>query len=130
MPAPDARAAAQHKLGADRKEACLAVPVDPANRLADLGPAREIEVGRPDGDVWALADARAQAWTAYDFPGRGDKHSALRWTHEHFSGACAIPLLPAPRADEHHQGSIGTIVLARTACSALRAVHTKAGRGG
>jgi hypothetical protein len=130
VPAPDARAAAQHKLGADRKEACLAVPVDPANRLADLGPAREIEVGRPDGDVWALANARAQAWTAYDFPGRGDKHSALRWTHEHFSGAYATPPRPAPRADECDQASIGTIVHARMACSALRAVHMKAGRGG
>ena len=35
----------QHKLGADRVETFDAVPVDIKNRLKDLGPAREIEVG-------------------------------------------------------------------------------------
>ncbi|KAI0661707.1 alpha amylase [Cubamyces menziesii] len=58
-----------HKLGADRPEKFMAVPVDPNNRLKDLGPAREIE-----------------GWTAFDFLGRGDKHSSLKWTHEHFTG--------------------------------------------
>ncbi|KAI0359895.1 alpha amylase [Trametes cingulata] len=58
-----------HKLGADRPEKFMAVPVDPENRLKDIGPAREIE-----------------GWTAFDFLGRGDKYSSLKWTHEHFTG--------------------------------------------
>ncbi|CDO75554.1 Glycoside Hydrolase Family 13 protein [Trametes cinnabarina] len=58
-----------HKLGADRPEKFMAVPVDPNNRLRDLGPPREIE-----------------GWTAFDFLGRGDKYSSFKWTHEHFTG--------------------------------------------
>ncbi|KAI9060672.1 glycoside hydrolase family 13 protein [Trametes sanguinea] len=58
-----------HKLGADRPEKFMAVPVDPHNRLKDIGPAREIE-----------------GWTAFDFLGRGDKYSSFKWTHEHFTG--------------------------------------------
>ncbi|EPT05547.1 hypothetical protein FOMPIDRAFT_132852 [Fomitopsis schrenkii] len=58
-----------HKLGADRTETFMAVPVDPQNRLRDLTPPREVE-----------------GWTAFDFPGRGDCHSALKWTQEHFTG--------------------------------------------
>ncbi|KAJ2987362.1 hypothetical protein NUW54_g9445 [Trametes sanguinea] len=58
-----------HKLGADRPEKFMAVPVDPNNRLKDIGPAREIE-----------------GWTAFDFLGRGDKYSTFKWTHEHFTG--------------------------------------------
>ncbi|KAG6908545.1 hypothetical protein DXG01_004178 [Tephrocybe rancida] len=45
-----------HKIGADRVEPFPAVPVDAQNRLKDAGPEREIE-----------------GWTAYDFPGRGEK---------------------------------------------------------
>ncbi|KAG8897786.1 hypothetical protein FRB99_007921 [Tulasnella sp. 403] len=58
-----------HKLGADRTERFQAVEVDPNNRLVDLGPPQEIE-----------------GWTAFDFPGRGDKYSTLKWTQEHFTG--------------------------------------------
>ncbi|KAF8149917.1 glycoside hydrolase family 13 protein [Crassisporium funariophilum] len=58
-----------HKLGADRVEAFQAVPVQPDNRLRDAGPAREIE-----------------GWTAFDYPGRGEKYSALRWTQQYFTG--------------------------------------------
>jgi hypothetical protein len=35
----------QHKLGADKRESLSAVPVDPQNRLKDIGPVRKIEVG-------------------------------------------------------------------------------------
>lgn len=58
-----------HKLGADRVETFQAVPVNENNRLKNAGPAREI-----------------QGWTAFDFPGRGDEPSNLRWTNEHFTG--------------------------------------------
>ncbi|KAF8233221.1 glycoside hydrolase family 13 protein [Tricholoma matsutake] len=58
-----------HKLGADRLEQVVAVPVNEQNRLKNAGPEREID-----------------GWTAFDFPGRGEKYSALRWTHEHFTG--------------------------------------------
>ncbi|KAI8980163.1 alpha amylase [Trametes punicea] len=58
-----------HKLGADRPEKFMAVPVDPKNRLREIGPAREIE-----------------GWTAFDFLGRGEKYSSFRWTYEHFTG--------------------------------------------
>ncbi|THV07425.1 glycoside hydrolase family 13 protein [Dendrothele bispora CBS 962.96] len=58
-----------HKIGADRTEVFPAVPVDENNRLKETGPVRDIE-----------------GWTAYDFPGRGEKYSSLRWNQEHFSG--------------------------------------------
>ena len=34
----------QHKMGADHSEIFSAVPVDPPNRLKDIGPVREVEV--------------------------------------------------------------------------------------
>ncbi|KAK2460347.1 hypothetical protein APHAL10511_007736 [Amanita phalloides] len=58
-----------HKLGADRKELIPAIPVDLQNRLKEIGPERLIE-----------------AWTTFDFAGRGGKYSALRWNSEHFTG--------------------------------------------
>ncbi|KAG5734948.1 Glucan 1,4-alpha-maltohexaosidase [Termitomyces sp. T112] len=58
-----------HKIGADRVERFPAVPVDEQNRLKDIGPEREIE-----------------GWTAFDFLGRGEKYSKLKWTQEHFTG--------------------------------------------
>ncbi|RDB26138.1 Glucan 1,4-alpha-maltohexaosidase [Hypsizygus marmoreus] len=58
-----------HKLGADRLETFPAVPVNTHDRLKDAGPEREVE-----------------GWTAFDFPGRNKKYSALRWTQEHFTG--------------------------------------------
>ncbi|KAI0749357.1 alpha amylase [Daedaleopsis nitida] len=58
-----------HKLGADRPERFMATPVEPTDRLKDAGPTREIE-----------------GWTAFDFDGRADKYSSLKWTHEHFTG--------------------------------------------
>ncbi|KAG9007630.1 hypothetical protein FRB94_014148 [Tulasnella sp. JGI-2019a] len=58
-----------HKLGADRTERFQAVEVHPDNRLLDLGPPKEIE-----------------GWTAFDFPGRGDKYSTMKWNQSHFTG--------------------------------------------
>ncbi|THH20757.1 hypothetical protein EW146_g677 [Bondarzewia mesenterica] len=58
-----------HKLGGDRTEKFLAIPVDEKDRRKELGPAREIE-----------------GWTAFDFAGRAGQYSSMRWTHEHFTG--------------------------------------------
>ncbi|TFK94098.1 glycoside hydrolase family 13 protein [Polyporus arcularius HHB13444] len=58
-----------HKLGADRPEKFMATPVDPNNRLKDIGPPKEIE-----------------GWTAFDFDGRAEKYSSFKWTYEHFTG--------------------------------------------
>ncbi|KAF8753540.1 Glycoside hydrolase family 13 protein [Rhizoctonia solani] len=58
-----------HKLGADRREKFLAIQVDDNDRRIDLGPAKEIE-----------------GWTGYDMTGRGNKHSSLKWSHQHFTG--------------------------------------------
>ncbi|KAF8183952.1 glycoside hydrolase family 13 protein [Pholiota molesta] len=58
-----------HKLGGDRTETFRAVPVQEDNRLRDAGPARQI-----------------QGWTAFEYPGRGEKYSAMRWNHGHFTG--------------------------------------------
>ncbi|EJF64974.1 alpha amylase [Dichomitus squalens LYAD-421 SS1] len=58
-----------HKLGGDRPEKFMATPVDPNNRLMEIGPTREIE-----------------GWTAFDFHGRAEKYSSLKWTYEHFTG--------------------------------------------
>nr|BAW15172.1 alpha-amylase [Pholiota microspora] len=57
-----------HKLGADKTETFRVIPVHETNRLRDAGHARNIK-----------------GWTAFDFPGRGDKYSTLRWNHEHFT---------------------------------------------
>ncbi|KAL5485987.1 hypothetical protein ACEPAI_7031 [Sanghuangporus weigelae] len=58
-----------HKVGADRKETFQAIPVDEKKRLIRKSPAKEIE-----------------AWTVYDFPGRQNKYSEMKWDHRHFSG--------------------------------------------
>ncbi|KAA1467518.1 glycoside hydrolase family 13 protein [Dentipellis sp. KUC8613] len=58
-----------HKMGADATETFSAVPVDPSNRLAELGPPMRIE-----------------GWTVFNFPGRGGKYSSMRWNHKHFTG--------------------------------------------
>jgi len=58
-----------HKLGGDRVETFPAIPVDPDNRLKDLGAERNIE-----------------GWTAFDFSGRAGQYSSFQWTQEHFTG--------------------------------------------
>ncbi|KAH6913114.1 alpha amylase [Coprinopsis sp. MPI-PUGE-AT-0042] len=58
-----------HKLGADRTEVFTAVPVSPTHRMQSIGPERQIE-----------------GWTAFDFPGRGDKYSSFKWNSDHFTG--------------------------------------------
>ncbi|MEM9554179.1 MAG: alpha-amylase [Acidobacteriota bacterium] len=58
-----------HKGGADSTESVLAVRVDKNNRNNELG-----------GDV--LIDA----WTRFDFPGRGGAYSPFQWRWYHFDG--------------------------------------------
>ncbi|TAQ85500.1 hypothetical protein B7494_g6157 [Chlorociboria aeruginascens] len=58
-----------HKAGADHKEKCQVVEVDPKDRTKAIGTRHVIE-----------------AWFGFDFPGRGDKYSSLKWHWEHFSG--------------------------------------------
>ncbi|KAE9973275.1 hypothetical protein BLS_003659 [Venturia inaequalis] len=58
-----------HKAAADKKEKCLAVEVDPDNRMKEVGEPYEIE-----------------GWLGFDFPGRGDKYSDFKWHWYHFSG--------------------------------------------
>ncbi len=58
-----------HKAGADEKELFRAVPVNPENRLEDIGEEREIE-----------------GWTGFTFPGRGGKYSDFQWHWYHFTG--------------------------------------------
>lgn len=58
-----------HKAGADNKEKCQVIEVDSSDRTKDVGEQHEIE-----------------AWLGFEFPGRGDKYSAMKWHWEHFSG--------------------------------------------
>jgi alpha-amylase len=58
-----------HKAAADYSESVVAVRVDATNRMAEIGEPQEIEV-----------------WTGYEFPGRGDAYSSLKWRSEHFTG--------------------------------------------
>lgn len=58
-----------HKGGADFTEWVESVRVESGNRNNEYG-----------GNVWI------QAWTGFDFPGRGDTYSALDWTWYHFDG--------------------------------------------
>lgn len=50
------------RAGADDKEEFLATIVDQNNRTQKVGEAHNIE-----------------GWTKFDFPGRGDKYSEMKW---------------------------------------------------
>lgn len=56
-----------HKGGADGTEVVTATPVNSDNRNIEIGAPREIE-----------------AWTRFDFPGRGDTYSSFKWRWPHF----------------------------------------------
>jgi len=58
-----------HKFSADHKEKCQAIEVDPENRNREISDKYEIE-----------------AWVGFDFPGRGDKYSKLKYHWYHFTG--------------------------------------------
>lgn len=56
-----------HKDGGDETERVMAIPFAKDNRMHPLGPIQEIEV-----------------YTRFTFPGRGDKHSSMKWNHWQF----------------------------------------------
>jgi alpha-amylase len=56
-----------HKIAADYEEEFEATPLDPNNRFHPMGEA-----------------CRIRAWTGFNFPGRGDKYSKMKWNHQHF----------------------------------------------
>jgi alpha-amylase len=56
-----------HKMAADYEEEFDAIPYDPRNRNQPLGDVRKIT-----------------AWTGFDFPGRGDQYSSMKWHWYHF----------------------------------------------
>ncbi len=56
-----------HKMGADAKQKVQVRIVDPKNRNKFLSELHEKEL-----------------WTAYSFPGRGDKYSSMKWQWWHF----------------------------------------------
>lgn len=58
-----------HKMAGDKKEKCLAVEEDPNDRTKDLTEPYEIE-----------------AWLGFDFPGRGEANSKVKYHWYHFSG--------------------------------------------
>ena len=58
-----------HKAGVDRTEKCKACEVDPEDRTKVISDETEIK-----------------AWLGFDFPGRGDKYSSLKYHWYHFTG--------------------------------------------
>jgi alpha-amylase len=58
-----------HKAGADRTEKCRVIEVNSDDRTKEISDAYEIE-----------------GWLGFDFPGRGDKYSSMKYHWEHFSG--------------------------------------------
>lgn len=58
-----------HKAGADKTEKCRVVEVDENDRTKEVSDPYEIE-----------------GWLGFDFPGRGDKYSPMKYHWEHFSG--------------------------------------------
>lgn len=58
-----------HKFAADHKEKCLAAEVEEEDRTKFKSDKYEIE-----------------AWVGFDFPGRGDKYSDMKYHWYHFSG--------------------------------------------
>jgi alpha-amylase len=65
-----------HRFGADRLETFAAVEVDNADRTKEITDKYDIKVRRVDVFSGASADLN-QGWTGFDFPGRGDKVSAI-----------------------------------------------------
>lgn len=57
-----------HKAGADATEKIKVIEVDPQNRSEETGEPFEIE-----------------AWTRFDFPGRGERYSDFKWCWHHFT---------------------------------------------
>ncbi|KAI6379930.1 hypothetical protein MCOR25_001831 [Pyricularia grisea] len=58
-----------HMTGADQTETVLAVNVHANDRRQEISKPHQIE-----------------AWTKFNFPGRGETYSPLKWTAEHFTG--------------------------------------------
>lgn len=58
-----------HKDGADKPETFKVKEVDANDRLKYVSDVYDIE-----------------GWTGFEFPGRGDKYSSLKWTFNHFTG--------------------------------------------
>jgi alpha-amylase len=58
-----------HKFAADHREKCQAAEVDPENRNQSVSDQYEIE-----------------AWVGFDFPGRGEKYSKMKYHWYHFGG--------------------------------------------
>jgi alpha-amylase len=56
-----------HKMGGDAEEDVQAFPVDNDNRNATIG-----------------AEETIRVWTQFNFPGRGDRYSSLKWNWWHF----------------------------------------------
>jgi len=56
-----------HKMGGDAEEEFEVIPFDPNDRNSPLGSARTIK-----------------GWTQFDFPGRGDTYSSMKWHWWHF----------------------------------------------
>ncbi|WP_088891757.1 alpha-amylase [Leptolyngbya ohadii] len=56
-----------HKMGADRTESFQVVPYDLNDRNRPIGGERTI-----------------RGWTAFDFPGRGNQYSPMKWHWQHF----------------------------------------------
>ena len=81
----------------------MATPVDPRSRMDEIGPSREIEVRsltppqprRPDltgVDAVRFSGERQQGGDSDAVPSLCTKlgpnqYSAMKWTHEHFTGA-------------------------------------------
>ncbi|KAJ6532771.1 alpha-amylase [Mycena vulgaris] len=58
-----------HRFGADRIETFGAVEVDNDDRTKEISDKYDVK-----------------GWTGFDFPGRGDKYSAMKYTFNHFTG--------------------------------------------
>lgn len=70
-----------HKSGGDAEEEFEAIPFDPNDRNRPLGGARKIK-----------------SWTKFDFPGRGDKYSSMKWRWWHFDSVDYNSYDPSYRA--------------------------------
>ena len=58
-----------HKTAGDTTDECWAVEVDKEDRRCEICPPKKIE-----------------AWLKYEFPGRGDTYSRMKWKAKHFNG--------------------------------------------
>lgn len=75
-----------HKAGADYPEKCQAVKVDPKRMFLVPYSSWHADRDQPGRNVEVSTPLEIEGWVGFDFSGRGDVYSSMRYHVQHFSG--------------------------------------------